>query len=118
MIRVDPTDPTPPFEQIRVQISARIANGDLPPNSRLPSIRQLAGDLRLAPGTVARAYKELEADGLVASSRASGTRVLPGHQIDDGLRSAALEYARAARRGKVGLAEALAAVRTAWEMER
>lgn len=41
----------------------------------MPTVRQLAGDLRVAVGTVAKAYKELEAEGLVRTGRANGTRV-------------------------------------------
>lgn len=44
-IRLDPTDKAPPFEQIKAEIIRLIADGQLPVNYRLPSIRQLAGDL-------------------------------------------------------------------------
>lgn len=71
--------PTPPFEQIRSQIASLICDGTLEEGQRLPPVRQLAGDLRVAPGTVARAYKELEAAGMVLTRRAAGTRVAPGH---------------------------------------
>jgi GntR family transcriptional regulator len=47
----------------------------LPARTRLPTIQQLANDLQLAPGTVARAYKELEREGLVVSRRRKGTVV-------------------------------------------
>ena len=67
MIIVDVSATTPPYEQIRSQIAAQIQSGELPHNHRLPSIRQLAGDLRVAPGTVARAYSELEANGLISA---------------------------------------------------
>ena len=67
--------PTPPFEQIRSQIAALITSGELEAGLRLPTVRQLASDLRVAPGTVARAYKELEGAGLVVTRRAAGTRV-------------------------------------------
>jgi GntR family transcriptional regulator len=74
-IAVDPEDPTPPYEQIRRQIGDLIGSGGLRPGERLPPLRQLAGDLGLAVGTVARAYRELEVDGLLASRRGGGTRV-------------------------------------------
>lgn len=80
-IAVDLDDPTPPFEQVRRQIAARIESGALAEGDRLPPVRQLAGDLRLAPGTVARAYKELEAAGYVVTRRGGGTRVAPGRQL-------------------------------------
>ena len=75
MIFVDDTSAVPPFEQIRSQIAAQIRAGELADGHRLPAIRQLAGDLRVAPGTVARAYAELEAAGLITTSRAAGSRV-------------------------------------------
>ncbi|TPV51917.1 GntR family transcriptional regulator [Pseudarthrobacter phenanthrenivorans] len=60
-ITVDLHSPTPPYEQIRSQISSLIASGTLVPGSRLPTVRSLAADLDIAAGTVARAYKELAA---------------------------------------------------------
>lgn len=68
-------DPTPPYEQVRAQLAGLVASGLLPAGTRLPPLRQLAADLGLAVGTVARAYRELEAAGLVASRRGAGTRV-------------------------------------------
>lgn len=68
-------DPTPPYEQLRRQFEQLITSGLLQPGTRLPPLRQLAGDLRLAVGTVARTYRELEAVGLVQSRRGGGTRV-------------------------------------------
>jgi GntR family transcriptional regulator len=101
-VRVVTTDPTPPFEQVRRQLAELVATGVLTPGSRLPPVRQLAGDLGLAVGTVARAYRELEATGLVVSRRGGGTRVVsrPGGAAAD--RSAAVqrlarEYVHAAR---------------------
>lgn len=77
LLSVDLTSATPPYEQIRSQVSALIATGDLPPGSRLPTVRRLAADLGLAGGTIARAYKELEAAGLIQSRRRAGTVVAP-----------------------------------------
>jgi len=68
-------DPTPPYEQLRRQLAALITDGTLAAGDRLPALRQLAGDLGLAVGTVARTYRELEAAGLVQSRRGGGTRV-------------------------------------------
>ncbi|MGJ7440762.1 GntR family transcriptional regulator [Aquipuribacter sp. MA13-6] len=76
-LTVDLTDPTPPYEQLRRQLDQAVRHGALPGGHRLPPIRQLARDLGLAVGTVARAYRELEAAGLVSGSRGGGTRVLP-----------------------------------------
>ncbi len=70
-------DPTPPYEQLRRQLAALIGDGSLHAGDRLPALRQLAGDLGLAVGTVARTYRELESAGLVASRRGGGTRIAP-----------------------------------------
>jgi DNA-binding transcriptional regulator YhcF (GntR family) len=74
-LRVETTDPTPPYEQLRRQFVELIRAGALAPGDRLPPLRQLAADLGLAVGTVGRTYRELEAAGLVASRRGGGTRV-------------------------------------------
>jgi GntR family transcriptional regulator len=74
-LTVDPDDPTPPYEQLRRQLVDLIEGGQLVEGERLPPLRQLAGDLGLAVGTVARTYRELEASGFVRSRRGGGTRV-------------------------------------------
>jgi DNA-binding transcriptional regulator YhcF (GntR family) len=77
-MRLDPVDhqaTTPPFEQVRAQIAARAASGDLPEGTRLPTVRGLAEQLGLAVNTVARVYKELEADGVVETLGRKGTFV-------------------------------------------
>lgn len=76
IIEVDTTSAVPPFEQIRAQVTTMILSGVLPACTQLPTIRQLAADLGLAPGTVARAYRELEGDELVTSRVRHGTTVI------------------------------------------
>ncbi len=75
IVRVDASSPVPPFEQIRTQIATMAATGVLGVGARLPTIRQLAKDLRVAGGTVARAYRELEADGVIATRGRHGSFV-------------------------------------------
>ncbi|HEY8043364.1 MAG TPA: GntR family transcriptional regulator [Streptosporangiaceae bacterium] len=75
LLTVDTGDPTPPYEQLRRQLAELIQSAALAPGDRLPPLRQLAADLGLAVGTVARAYRELESAGLVSSRRGGGTRV-------------------------------------------
>ncbi len=111
MIVVDSSDPTPPFEQIRRQLVDDIRGGTVAAGSKLPSVRQLAGDLAVAPGTVARAYGELEAEGLVETSK-TGTRVLPNHSLPDEVRNAAGRFVRAIP--AASLEDALRAVRAEW----
>jgi DNA-binding transcriptional regulator YhcF (GntR family) len=79
-IGVDATSPIAPYEQIRSQLDDLICSGRLESGQRLPSVRQLAVDLGLATGTVARAYRELEVAGRVETRRGAGTTVVgPGH---------------------------------------
>ena len=72
-IAIDLESATPPYEQVRRQISVAASSGALPPGTRMPSVRALAADLGIAPGTVARAYKELEAAGVVVTAGRRGT---------------------------------------------
>ncbi len=74
-LRLDPEDPTPPYEQLRRQLSAVIQSGILAPRARLPTVRQLAADLGVAAGTVMRAYAALEGEGLLVTRRGGGTAV-------------------------------------------
>ena len=76
ILRVEPDSHIPPYEQIRSQIATMAASGVLSVGARLPAIRQLASDLGLAGGTVARAYRELEQQGVIATRGRHGTFVL------------------------------------------
>jgi DNA-binding transcriptional regulator YhcF (GntR family) len=115
-IGIDPGSDVPPFEQLRSQIAAQAAGGDLPAGARLPTVRQLAADLGLAANTVARAYRELESDGVVATHGRRGTFV--SSVVLDGRAEQASElaasYARSARQHGLTLPEALALVERAW----
>ena len=75
IVSVDPSSPIPPFEQLRIAIRQLVATGALPVGSRLPTVRQLAADLRIAPGTVGRAYRELELEGIIESRGRHGTHI-------------------------------------------
>lgn len=117
MIVIDSASAVPPFEQVRAQLETAIAGGTLATGQRLPSVRQLAADLRLAPGTVARAYAALEVAGYVETRRGAGTRVAPrGPGAEDAARVLphARTYVAAARAADLTLDEALAAIRTCW----
>jgi DNA-binding transcriptional regulator YhcF (GntR family) len=115
-ITVDPVGLTPPYEQVRSQIEALIRAGELARGTRLPTVRQLSLDLGLAVNTVARAYKELEADHLVETRGRNGTFVLAARsQIDDAAtHSAAVTFARAAHKAGLSLAEATQILSHAW----
>ena len=80
-ISLDAGTGTPPYEQVRGQLAELIESGVLAEGTRLPPVRQLAGDLELAAGTVARAYSELESAGLVVTRRGGGTVVAPRREL-------------------------------------
>jgi DNA-binding transcriptional regulator YhcF (GntR family) len=75
VIRLDPDSNIPSFEQLRAQFAVMVAVGAIPPRTRLPTVRDLAERLALAPGTVARAYRELERDGVLRGEGRRGTFV-------------------------------------------
>ena len=84
LIAVDPDLETPPYQQIFEQIRGAIERGALIADSALPTVRQLAGDLGVAPNTVARAYADLQSDGWLVSEGRRGTRVatrLPTNRV-------------------------------------
>lgn len=112
MITVDPGSAVVPFEQIRGQLADLIRSGNLTADQRLPSIRQLAADLRVAPGTVAKAYSILESESLIQASRTRGTRVAPGNAHPQAIQRAAKRYVNAI--GDLDLDQTLSAIRTAW----
>jgi GntR family transcriptional regulator len=113
-LEVDLTSGVPAYEQIRTQVVAHVAAGRLVAGDRLPTIRALATDLGLAPGTVARAFHELEADGVVETRRRAGTVVAAGASVPtDVVRRAAEVYVAAVRAAGLDDAEAVALVRGA-----
>ena len=75
MFSVDPADPTPLYAQLDRSIRAAIAAGRLKVGDRLPTVRQLAVDLRINANTVAKVYAELERAGVLATQRGIGTFV-------------------------------------------
>ncbi len=66
----------PLYKQIVLQIKQNIASSQVRPGERIPTVRKLALDLKINPATVARAYQELEQEGMVGASRRRGTIVL------------------------------------------
>ncbi len=73
--RIDPRSPTPLYAQIAGRLKVAIAAGELRPAAALPSVRQLAAELRVNPATVVQAYRDLEADGFVEIRHGAGTFV-------------------------------------------
>ena len=101
MLVIDPDTPTPPFEQIRSQVVELIRRGELAPGSRLPTVRRLAGDLGVAPNTVARAYRELEQADLIETRGRHGTFV--AHRDERTAEAAEAATAFAARLRALGV---------------
>ena len=80
MIQVVTGDPRPIFKQIVDGIRLRIASGEMPPGTRLPSVRALAIQLTVNVNTVAKAYLDLTADGLIESQKGVGVFVCEQRQ--------------------------------------
>lgn len=114
-IEVDLTSGVPPYEQIRLQVLAHVTAGRLRTGDRLPTIRTLAADLGVAPGTVQRAYRELEQAGAITTRRRTGTVVaaLGESGVDTELRGHAAELVTRARAAGLDDAEVLGLVRGA-----
>lgn len=74
-VNVDPSSGLPIFRQIVQQIKTAVAVGRLRPEDSLPSVRHLATELRVNPNTVARAYLDLEIEGVVYKRQGHGTFV-------------------------------------------
>jgi GntR family transcriptional regulator len=82
--QIDPRSATPLYAQIANRIKVAVASGELRSGSGLPSVRQLAGQLRINPATVVQAYRELEAEGFVEMRQGAGTFV---REVESGRRS-------------------------------
>ena len=93
---IDSESATAPFEQVRTQIASAVAAGQLSAGTKLPTVRQLSADLGLAANTVARAYRELEADAVIATHGRRGTFVRSEVLDEPETHAGAAELARAA----------------------
>ena len=105
-LKVDPADATPIHAQLERGIRVAIATGTLKPGDKLPTVRQLAVDLRVNANTVAKVYAYLERTGAVETRRGVGTFIVGGNgdshekARDSALRGLALKtLAEAARLG-------------------
>lgn len=80
LITIDPNDARPIYVQIMDEIRRALVLGTLAPEEPLPSVRQLAVELRVNPNTVAQAYRELERQGMVHVRRGQGTYASKTHR--------------------------------------
>lgn len=119
LISIDPTAATPPYEQIRAHIADQARIGTLPAGTRLPTVRQLADDLGLAAGTVARAYKELESDRIIETRGRHGTFISVSRDaVAREAFAAATDYVTRTRRLGLTRADAIRYVTTALDVDR
>jgi DNA-binding transcriptional regulator YhcF (GntR family) len=113
-LHLDATSAVPPFEQLRTQIAGQAASGELPAGARLPTVRGLASELGVAAGTVARAYRELEADGVLVTEGRRGTFVSSSGATAAPVEAEAASYVATARRAGLTVAEATRLVERLW----
>jgi GntR family transcriptional regulator len=85
---VDPHGGAPLYQQLTEQIKRAIAIGALTPGERLPTVKGLALDLKLNPNTVARVYRDLEREGVIATAPGRGSFVSQNGALGDARRMA------------------------------
>lgn len=109
-------DPRPIYAQIMDEVRRALVVGTLAPEDPLPSVRELAAELRINPNTVSQAYRELERKGVVYMRRGQGTFVAPGVRMNgEERRALALDVAQRAlvdaHRNGLGVEELVKALR-------
>lgn len=77
MITLNQTSQVPIYDQIKLGLKGLVKKGLLKPGDAAPSIRKMAGDLKVNPNTVARAYRELTAEGFFETSRGQENIISP-----------------------------------------
>lgn len=92
-IALSPSSPDPMYKQLKDQIKDAIASGDLKPNEKLPSVRELSEALRISAITIKRAYLDLENEGYIFTRAGLGSFVAEVNR--EGLRSGKLDEFRA-----------------------
>ena len=88
MITINTRDPRPIYVQIKEGLCRLILSGALQTGERLPSVRELAGQLAINPNTIQRAYRELEHEGFIYSMAGKGSFVSSLDEVDGGRRQA------------------------------
>jgi GntR family transcriptional regulator len=117
LISIDAADPRPIYIQIVDEVRRALVLGRIGVDEPLPSVRQLAGDLRINPNTVSQAYRELERDGVVEVRRGQGTYVVKasvnGSQRKAIARAVAARALRDAHRNGLTEEDLIQAIRSA-----
>lgn len=119
LLRVDPADPRPIWRQIEEGVQNLVAARRLAPGDPVPSVRDLARELQVNPGTVAKAYQRLVDGGVLAVRRGEGTYVAEAPAETDGQRAqrlgeGAARYASVAATLGATRGEAVERLRQAW----
>lgn len=76
-------DPRPIYEQVKDSLRRLIVSGALPPDEKLPSVRELACELAINPNTIQRAYHELESEGYICSVPGKGSFACERAGVDE-----------------------------------
>ena len=96
MIHINTRDPRPIYLQLKEGLCRLIVTGALAEGERLPSVRELAGQLAINPNTIQRAYRELESEGFIYSMTGKGSFVAPLQEVDQSRRQEKLSQFRSA----------------------
>ena len=118
-LQIDPADAAPIWQQIQQGVAHLVASGALAAGAAVPSVRDLARDLRVNPATVSKAYQKLVDAGMLVVRRGEGTFVADEPPVMDRagrrqvLTQAATRYAVTAHNVGAGDGESLEQVRTA-----
>ncbi|MET0820288.1 MAG: GntR family transcriptional regulator [Aeromicrobium sp.] len=113
-LQIDPLSAEPPFEQVRRQVAEGAASGSMPAGHKLPTVRALAATLDLATNTVAKAYRALEADGVIETHGRAGTFIASRTAPDGATERAAREFVLQARRQGLSKDEAVGLLGSHW----
>ena len=120
LLDIDPSAAAPIWRQIEDGMRRLVASGALPVGTAVPSVRELARELRVNPATVSKAYQRLTADSALEVRRGEGTFVAEqpaGAQAAEReriLEAGAARFVEAARSMGVREEEAIAAISAAW----
>jgi GntR family transcriptional regulator len=121
LLHTNPSSGVPIYLQIEMQIKQAVAAGALKPADVLPAVRKLAGDLSINPNTVARAYQNLERDGVITTVPGGGSYVADGSprllktEKLRRLRPPARQIAVEGRQLRLGVEDIMKLVREEWD---